>query len=229
MRYSLLLLWDKMCADGAVPIQHQLDTPLLQNVWYQKSETETQKNCRTIRSSCNETRDTFSTSWKNTTFSCGKIWCNLCLISLILCTIVTYKYNKIGIGGLLATPPFCRHILLPSNFLEQKNLYILSPYKLYLNPAQRLKMTQKVSFYNAFRAHAFEFSRQNIFLDRTNAINIQMRYFGIIFKTLWKAGILIICFSHTGKSGQTSNPLRDLRSLIPNANTPWATLFYRQH
>ena len=226
MRYSLLLLWDKMCADGAVPIQHQLDTPLLQNVWYQKSETETQKNCRTIRSSCNETRDTFSTSWKNTTFSCGKIWCNLCLISLILCTIVTYKYNKIGIGGLLATPPFCCHILLPSNFLEQKNLYILSPYKLYLNPAQRLKMAQKVSILR----NLFEFSCQNIFPGVVlSTINIQMRYFGTIFKTLWKSGILIICFSHTGKSGQTSNPLRDLRSLIPNANTPSATLFYRQH
>ena len=141
MRYSLLLLWDKMCADGAVPIQHQLDTPLLQNVWYQKSETETQKNCRTIRSSCNETRDTFSTSWKNTTFSCGKIWCNLCLISLILCTIVTYKYNKIGIGGLLATPPFCRHILL-DNFLEQKTLYFESLQTL-LTPCTTFKNDSK--------------------------------------------------------------------------------------
>ena len=86
--------------------------------------------------------------------------------------------------GIIGYSSFLSSYFTSLQLFGTKNLYILSPYKLYLNPAQRLKMTQKVSFYNAFRAHAFEFSRQNIFLDRTNAINIQMRYFGIIFKTL---------------------------------------------
>ena len=160
-----LLLWDKMC-DGAVPIQHQLDTPLLQNVWYQKSETETQKNCRTIRSSCNETRDTFSTSWKNTTFSCGKIWCNLCLI----CPIVTY--NKNWNFGIIC-PSFLSYFTSPT-FWNKKSFALGNPHP---------------------NSKCHKYSNET-FLD--------------IFKTLWKAGILIICFSHTGKSGQTSNPLRDL-------------------
>ena len=111
---SSLLLWDKMC-DGAVPIQHQLDPPRCSSntVWYQKSETETQKNCRTIRSSCNETRDTFSTSWKNTTFSCGKIWCNLCLI----CPIVTY--NKNWNFGIIC-PSFLSYFTSPTFWNKKK-------------------------------------------------------------------------------------------------------------
>lgn len=135
-------------------------------VWYQKSETETQKNCRTIRSSCNGTRDTFSTSWKNTTFSCGKIWCNLCLI----CPIVTY--NKIWNFGIIC-PSFLSYFTSPT-FWNKKSFALGNPHP---------------------NSKYHKYSNET-FLD--------------IFKTLWKAGILIICFSHTGKSGQTSNPLRDL-------------------
>ena len=119
--------------------------------------------------------------------SCGKIWCNLCLI----CSIVTYnKIGKIRIFGSGIYPlPLLLLIFYFPNFFEQKI--------------------------------SENFRKWDIFC-------------GLFFT---HCGILIICFSHTGKSGQTSNPLRDLRgTLIPNANTPqansipfyWSIKIYRK-
>ena len=83
--------------------------------------------------------------------------------------------------GIIGYSSFLSSYFTSLQLFGTKNLYILSPYKLYLNPAQRLKMAQKVSILR----NLFEFSCQNIFPGVVlSTINIQMRYLGIIFKTL---------------------------------------------
>ena len=51
--------------------------------------------------------------------------------------------------GIIGYSSFLLSYFTSLQLFGTKNLYILSPYKLYLSPAQRLKMAQKVSFTGA--------------------------------------------------------------------------------
>ena len=112
---SPTLLWDKMCDGG--PIEHQLDPPLYYYniVWYQKVR---QKHKRFLRRTIRSKQWHVTPHRKILPISCGKIWCNLCLI----CSIVTY--NKIGkiriFGSGIYLLPLLLLIFSWPNFLWQK-------------------------------------------------------------------------------------------------------------
>ena len=112
---SPTLLWDKMCDGG--PIEHQLDPPLYYYniVWYQKSETETQKIFASDNPIKAMTRDT---SPKNTTYF---LWENMMqFVSHMLNRNLqqNWKNSYIWFGYLSVTPPFT-HILLAQLFLAK--------------------------------------------------------------------------------------------------------------